>query len=75
MMSVRVLEIRDTNILVEPVDDEIRNYVTNTIEIDTTDVTWSIPSVGEIVNVVHDGHIQESNPATLNVFRVELSVN
>lgn len=71
-----VLERAEDYLLVEPVDGSAECNCADKIEVSLTDKTsWPIPQVGDLVNVVYDGIIQEIYPARIpRPYRVEIII-
>ena len=72
--KANVLEVNDNHLLVEPVDGSTERNSSDKIELGLKDKTsWPVPQVGDMVNVVYDGLIQETYPARIpNPYRVEI---
>ncbi|MBQ2865755.1 MAG: hypothetical protein IJE90_04475 [Clostridia bacterium] len=72
-----VLEVTDHYLLVEPIEGSIELNSSDEIKVGLQDKTsWPIPQVGEMVRVVYDGLIQETDPARIpNPYRVEIIIS
>ena len=72
-----VLEVTDHYLLVEPIEGSIELNSSDEIKVGIQDKTsWPIPQVGEMVRVVYDGLIQETDPARIsNPYRVEIIIS
>ena len=72
-----VLEVTDHYLLVEPIEGSIELNSSDEIKVGLQDKTsWPIPQVGEMVRVVYDWLIQETDPARIpNPYRVEIIIS
>ena len=75
--TATVLEVSETQLLVAPAEGTSEAKSSDQIYLPLEGKTsWPIPQVGDTVNVVYDGIIQELYPARIpNLYRVEILNN
>ena len=72
--QVTILEIRDGNYLVEPVDGSTELNIADQITVPMTNKNLSPePEVGDVLEIEYDGSIAESFPAQItNVYSIRI---
>ena len=75
--TATVLDVSETQLLVAPDEGTPESKSSDKIYLPLENKTsWPIPQVGDTVNVVYDGIIQELYPARIpNLYRVEILNN